>query len=360
MRRLIPSILAVLILGILVVTGCSPAPGPLSPAASQAAAQTWDLKYSHENVPTEYYTLYGHTPFAEAIEKATGNQVKITLYGAESLVKSKEMWEGVKSRQTDIGWLFTGLYPGQFSYIEVSTLPFLYPNAAVGGKVTWELFAKYPEIRSQFKDVKVLAIWATEPYFIASRSKLYKTLDDFQGQPVRASGGPPADFIQALGGQPVAIGMPEVYNSLKNGAIDAALIPGEAYAGRQIYEVAPYATFVSTVSMVNAVIMNLDLWNSFPQDIQDRIMSVSGESASVQFSGGVFDKSREDMKGMIAKNGGRFQEYTVPADELQRWTDKAGTPVRNAWVQARKADGLTNAQQVLDDALALSKKYSTQ
>jgi TRAP-type C4-dicarboxylate transport system substrate-binding protein len=348
-------ILMIMISGILFLTGCS----TTSPLTSTPEEKTWNLRYAHENVPTEYYTLYGHTPFAEALEKATNNRVKISLYGAETLIKSNQVWENVKSGAVDMGWLFTGLYPGQFSNIEVSTLPFLYPNAAVGGKVTWQLFARYPEIQSQFKDVKVLAVWTTEPYFIASRTKFYKTVEDFQGQKIRAVSGPPADFVKALGGNPGLVGMPDVYLNLQNGTFDAALLPAEAFAGRKIYEVAPYATYVSTTAMVNAIILNLDLWNSFPRDIQDQIMSVAGEKASVQFSSQVFDKAQEDMQSTIDKFGGKFFEYTLPADELQRWIDKAGKPVWNSWVQTQQAAGLTKAQQILDDALALSKQYNS-
>ncbi len=357
MKLLILSILAVIILIIIPIAGCSAQSGVESTAPSAtSASKTWNLNYAHENTPTEYYTIYGHIPYAQDIEKATNGKVKITLCGEQSLMKSDRVWDGVKSGKVDVGWIFTGYYPGLFSFIEVSALPFLYPNASVGGKVTWQLFSKYPQIQSQFKDVKVLAIWATEPYFIAGRSKFYQKIDDFQGQKVRAGNGPPADFVRALGGNPVLVGMPDVYLNLQNGTLDAGLLPAEAYAGRKIFEVAPYATYVGTTSTVNAIIMNLDLWNSFPRDIQDQIMNVSGEKASVRFSSQVFDKSRQDMKGTIEGLGGKIQEYTLPQDELQIWTDKAGKPVWKSWVQTQTAAGLTNAQQILDEALALSQQ----
>jgi len=345
-KQVVLSVLAAINFSIIPFTGCS----------DQSANKTWNLNYAHENTPEEYYTIYGHIPFAQDIEKATGGKVKITLHGEQSLIKSNQIWEGVKSGKVDVGWIFTGSYTGLFSFVEVSALPFLYPNASVGGKATWQLFSKYPEIQSQFKDVKVLAIWTTEPYFIVSSRKFFKKIDDFQGQNIRAGNGPPADFIRALGGNPVMIGMPDVYSNLQDGALDAALIPAEAYACRKIFEVAPYATYVSTTATVNAIIMNLDIWNSFPKNIQDQIMSVCGEKASVRFSSQVFDKAHQDMKATIEAFGGKIQEYTLPQDELELWIQKAGKPVWNTWVQTQKAAGLNNAQQILDDALAFSKQ----
>lgn len=352
MKRLAMVILAVALISGLVLIGSSPS------TAASTSTGTWNLKYSHEQAVTAYYSTEGHVPYAKAVEKATNGAVKITIYDSQTLVKSQQIWEAVKAGTADMGWLFTGYFPGQFSFAEASTLPFMFPNAAVGSKVTWQIYNKYPEIQAQFKDVKVLACWTTEPYFIVSRSKFYKTVDDFANQKIRVPGGPPTDFIKAMGASPQSIGMPDVPMSLKNGVFDAAPVPAEAYMGFKIYEVAPYVTYVPTVVMFHALIMNLDKWNRLPKAVQDQMMSVSGEPASVQFGGGVFDKARAGMKDTITKAGTTLQEYTVPPAEVQKWVEKGGKPVWDRWVVAQKAKGLNNAQTILDDTLALSKQYS--
>jgi len=339
-------------------TSAAPATSAAPTTSAAPAAKVYNLKYSHEQAVTAYYSVYGHIPYAQAIEKATNGAVKITIYDSSTLSTSQQLWSNIKAGTVDMGWLFTGYYPGQFSYAEASTLPFMFPNAAVGGKVTWQIYNKYPEIQAQFKDVKVLATWTTEPYFIVSRSKFYKTVADFTNAKIRIPGGPPTDFIKAMGASPLSMGMPDVYMNLKNGVFDAAPVPAEAYLGFKIYEVAPYVTYVPTVAMYHAIIMNLNVWNSFPKTVQDQIMSVSGETASVQFSGGVFDRARADMKDVITKAGTTLQEYTVPASEQQKWIDLAAKPVWASWVKDQQSKGLTNAQAILDDTLALSKQYS--
>jgi TRAP-type C4-dicarboxylate transport system substrate-binding protein len=359
MKRFAMVILALALISGLILTGCSPStPSTSSTAASTYAPGTWNLKYSHEQAVSSYYSIYGHVPYAQAIEKATNGAVKVTIYDSQTLLKSQQIWEGVKAGTADMGWLFTGYFPGQFSFAEASTLPFMFPNAAVGSKVTWQIYNKYPEIQAQFKDVKVMACWTTEPYFIVSRSKFYKTAEDFANMKIRVPGGPPTDFVKAMGATPMSFGMPDVPMNLKNGVFDAAPVPAEAYMGFKIYEVAPYVTYVPTVAMFHAIIMNLDTWNKFPKAVQDQIMSISGETASVQFGGGVFDKARADMKDTIAKAGTTLQEYTVPAAEIAKWTEKGGKPVWATWVNDQKGKGLTNAQTILDDTLALSKQYS--
>jgi TRAP-type transport system periplasmic protein len=377
MTKLAMVVLALVLICGMVFTGCSSTPTTVTSTSTAiqttvststatttatstatTVAKTWNLKYAFEQVPTSYYYLYGHKPFADAIAKATNGTVKCTLYDSQSLMKTAETWDGIKSGRADMGWIFTGLYSGKFSYCEASTLPFMFPNAATGGKVTWEIFNKYPEIQSQWKDEKVLATWVAEPYFMVSRSKFYKTPSDFTNMKIRVPGGPPTDFIKAMGATPMTYPMPDCYMNLKNGVFDAMLIPAEAYLGFNIYQVAPYATFVPTVNVYHAISMNMDTWNSFPKDIQDQIMSVSGTVASVQFSGGVFDKARSDLDSEVAKAGYKINEYTLTAAEKKAWMDVSKDAVWNKWIEDQKAKGLTNAKQIVDDTWALSQKYS--
>jgi TRAP-type transport system periplasmic protein len=321
---------------------------------------TWHLTYSHTNFPGDDYTVYGHTPLARSIEKATGEKVRISLQGGESGVKSDQIWENVKSGKSDIGWLFTGLYPGRFSAIEVSTLPYLYSNTIVGSRVSWRLFEKYAAIREQFRDVKVLSIWITQPYFIAGRNRFYRVLSDFEGQKIRAALGPPSDFVKELGAIPCLVTRNEVNRAFQAGDIAAALLPAEAYLAFKTWEVAPFITQVATVATVNALVMNLAKWNSISADTQEMIMKASGESAAVHFAREVFEKSALDLQKVVASARGKIQEYRLPGNELKNWITKSGRPVWETWVNTQSQAGLAEAQVILEDARLMSERLSTQ
>ncbi len=344
---------------LIMVCGCVNKPG-IYGSISRTEEKTWNLKYATEQSPNSYYHIYGHIPYARAIEQATYGRVKLTIYNSQTLIKSTQVFEGVRDGIAEMGWLFTGLYPGQFSFAESGVLPFLFPNAEIGGKVTWQIFSKYPEIQAGFNGVKVLAAWSTEPYFIASRSKFYKTLDDFHGQKIRVPGGPPIDFIKALDASPMVLTMPDCYLNLQRGVFDALLTPAEAYFGFKLFEVAPYVTYIPTIAMCHSIIMNLNTWNSFPKEIQEQIMSVSGETASVMMSRDVFDKARLNMHQELVRAGAKIQEYSVPPNEAQKWIDKVGQPVWDHWVRSQQKAGLTSAQKILEDTLALARQYRPQ
>jgi len=328
----------------------------------------WNLRYCHTNFPGDDYTVYGHAPLARAIEKATGNQVKITLQGGESGIKSDLIWENVIEGKQDFGWIYTGLDPDRFSNIEVCTLPFLFKDTISGAQATWQLFTRYSSIRDQFKEVKVLSTWITQPYFIAGRNCFYHALEDLKDKKVRAALGPPSDFVKALGAQPVLVSRNEVNQAFENCQIDAALLPAEAYLAFKTHKVAPFITRVATVATVNALVMNEQVWKKLPLTIQEEIMEVCGEKAALHFASQVFEKSERDLSRLIEASNqtmvglvtGEMYEYYLPDEEKKRWIEKSGRPVWEKWVREREKAGVADASSILQDALALAEQYQGQ
>ncbi len=103
--------------------------------------------------------------------------------------------------------------------------------------------------------------------------------------------------------------------------------------------------------------MNKDTWNDMPKDVQDGIMSVSGEKVSVAFSVEVFERSRIDMPDIIKKAGFNVTYYTVPPEEQAKWVEVAKLVWTN-WIKSMKAKGFANVQQVFDLAQQLTKEFS--
>jgi TRAP-type transport system periplasmic protein len=151
--------------------------------------------------------------------------------------------------------------------------------------------------------------------------------------------------------------MPDLYVNLQKGVVDGMLIAAEPLLGNRLYETASYYTYVPTGAPVQCLIMNMKVWNSLPKDLQD-LLTGMGEQISAQY-GGVFDKARADMVDTVKKGNFPINEYTLPAEEKQKWIDSAGKPVWDAWIKSVQGQGFTNAQQTLDNIVALSNKFSS-
>jgi len=346
--------LSVILLVIVLVGGITFGSGAGTSLASTPAGQeTWNLKYATQNLPQSYYVKYADEPWIKEVEKATNGRVKITIYPAQSLVKAQDTWEAVKAGVCDIGWIFPGYYPGQFDLMLSISLPFVARDVWCNTAVVRSLYQKYTEIQALFDDVKVLSVWSSDPFFLVDSKKHYKTLQDFKGRKLRMSGGPPTEATKALGAVPMLIAMPDVYLQLQKGVIDGLAACTEMVLSFRLYEVAPYITYVPVTCPVFILVMNKDVWNEFPPDIQHQIMSVSGEFLAAKVCADVFDRPRAEARDVIKNAGCEIYEYTPPPDEVAKWIEVAGKPVWDAWVKRLEDQGYQSARAILEDTLAL-------
>jgi TRAP-type C4-dicarboxylate transport system substrate-binding protein len=85
---------------------------------------------------------------------------------------------------------------------------------------------------------------------------------------IRATG-PTATSIKALGAIPVAMPMPDVYEALSKGVIEANLAPPEVLKTFKHAELTKYITvFPPVYNSLQGCVMNLKKWNSLPKDVQ--------------------------------------------------------------------------------------------
>ena len=108
----------------------------------------------------------------------------------------------------NVAFMYAFAYDPQFDLIDVLTVPFFAPNGEVGSRVGWALYEKFPEIQAQWKDVKLITTWTTDPYIIITTKKQIKTLEDFKGMKMRVTGPMATEMMKRLGGVPMAIPMP--------------------------------------------------------------------------------------------------------------------------------------------------------
>lgn len=321
--------------------------------------ETWTIKFHYEQPTTAPLPVFGFEPWAKAVEEATKGRVKVQIYPGDTLFKTKtDTIEAIKAGLADVAFMYAWAFSPQFDLIDAVSIPFFAPNAEVASRTAWALFQNIPEVQEQWKDVKVLSAWTTDPYIFITTKKQVKTLEDFKGMKIRMTGGMATEMMKLLGGIPVTIPMPQNYENLQKGVIDGMSAPGEAIAGFRLYEVVKYYTIVPTTCVTQELIMNKKTWNSLPPDIQEAIMSVSGENAAIRMGGGCFDRAWEGLSEKVDKAGYPMIKYTPPKEEVDRWIKIAGKPLWDEWVKNMEKRGYTSAQKIQDEAIRLAKKFS--
>lgn len=321
-----------------------------------AGAETITLRFAHQNPDTGLSTKNCVEPWLKKIEEATGGKVKIQPYYGETLAKGKDMWNATKMGITDIGWAFHGYWPNMTPVTDVISLPAMsFTSAEKGSEVLWKLHEKYPVIQNEFKDVKVLLFYTSAPYTLITSKKPVASLDDLKGMKIRMTGGPPTEMVTALGAVPMLIPMPDSYISLQKGVIDGMGAPWEAIHVWRFYEVAKYYTEVPFPAVYFSIIMNKNKWNSLPKDVQEAIMSVSGEEGSKYWGRHFFDDMKAEGVKKIEAAGQAANVTELSPEERQKWIDTGAKPLWNNWVSAMEKQGVADARQILDTTIAMGK-----
>jgi TRAP-type C4-dicarboxylate transport system substrate-binding protein len=290
------------------------------------------------------------------MEKATNGRVTVELYPSQTLMKSTDALDAVKTGIADMGMIIPAYFPGKFPVLDILQLPFGASTSTGASAIAWDLYAKTPEFQKSFADYKVISLWTTEPMYFHGTKKNYKTLDDFKGQQIRASAGAATDMVTNLGGSAVFFGMGDSYVNLQKGVVDAIVTPSEGAMGFRTYEVAPYLTRFPGVPAIHMIVMSKKIWDEMPADVQKAIDGVT-QGAMSKKAGSVNDMARTDMAAKCKEGGYTLTEYNVPDAELAKWIEKAGNPMRQAWIKNVTDKGVTNAQAIMDDYIKLTQQY---
>lgn len=323
-------------------------------AAWTAAKEPIKLKLVEAYPARHPMTTRAYEVWAQRVEDGTKGRVKVTVFPGGTLAKVREAYDAAIAGVCDIA-MFPQSYAGdRFPLSLGMNLPMLFPNSAVASRVAWDLYEKFPEIRAEYSDVKVLFFYCTSPYEVHTVKKPINTAKDLKGLQIRAAGPIAAAIMEALGATPVAISMPEAYLGLQKGVLDGLVSPFGPMKAFKTADVTHYHTVNANLfSNVFCVVMNLGKWNSLPSDIQRAVDEVSGAKAAELF-GTVFDGlGKPDIKYM-KEQGDTF--ITIAPGEKFRWV---GTikPIRDKWINRMAAKGMP-AEKILDEMFRLSEKYS--
>lgn len=319
------------------------------------------LTFAMQNPETAYSSVHCVQPWIKAVEKATKGYVKIQPYYSQTLAKGKDTWNATKLGIADIGWNMHGYWPGMTPLTDVMSLPALpFRSAEKGSEVFWSIYEKYPQIQREFSDNKVLILYTSEPYYLITKDKPVHNLEELKGLKIRVAGAPAVDQMSALGGVPVAVGMPDVYLAMQKGVIDGMGAAWEPIIGFRLYEVANYYTQVPFPATYFSITMNRQKWNSLPKKIQDAIMSVSGLEGSRFWGRNFWDIAKKPTIEKARAMGRDIHLYSLSEKERQRWLEVGGKPVWKTWVENMERKGHPEAQAILQTVLDLSSTPSMQ
>lgn len=296
-------------------------------------AKTIRLTYSNFFPPTHIQSKLAQS-WCDEVKKRTNGAVVVEYYPAQTLTKAKQVYDGVVSGMSDFGLCLFGYTRGRFPLMEAVDLPLGYKTGMVATIVANAVYEKFNP--KELDDVKVMYLHAHGPGLLYTKGKPVSTMDDLKGIKIR-SHGTTAKVVKALGGIPVTMPMPELYQSLQKGVVEGAIYPMEVNKGWRMADVVKYGTFDYSIANTSTffVVMNKDKWASLPDDIKNIITEIN-KIWTVKH-GEAWDTSDAEGEEFLISKGGKL--ITLTEQEGKKW-ETAVEPVIEDFIQKTEKKGL--------------------
>jgi TRAP-type C4-dicarboxylate transport system substrate-binding protein len=208
------------------VTGL--AAGLLAAFASSASAQEKITLRLADSLPSGHviHELVAK-PFMELVTKATNGQVTFQHFPSEQLGKAKDMAQLTAMGVADLSYIVPSYSSDKFPLTAVAELPGIFDTECQGSLAFYKISHNGGILETrefapnQLRPLVTIALPAYQIQLATSRN--IKTAKDLEGLKVRTTGGAMDLMMRSIGGIPVRMAAPEIYESLTRGTLDGMI-----------------------------------------------------------------------------------------------------------------------------------------
>ncbi|MCJ7494635.1 MAG: TRAP transporter substrate-binding protein DctP [Deltaproteobacteria bacterium] len=219
--------------------------------------------------------------FEQLVTKHTGGLVKLEI--KEKLYGIMESVFAIGDGRIQMGTQSIPAATGTYPLLDFGGIPGFFSDPPHGAYQWAEAFV----------DPKMMAVWDkyTKPagykvlgaaISIANNalwgSKAVKTLADFKGIKVRASGRTQTSALKALGASPITLSMAEVEDALVRGTVDAICTSKSYGAERGLIDLSKFVSiWPVTPVFPQFIAVNAKVWDKLPPAVQQGLMRAGAE-----------------------------------------------------------------------------------
>ena len=166
-------------------------------------------------------------PFMALVTKATNGQVTFQHFPSEQLGKAKDMAQLTAIGVADVSYIVPSYSSDKFPLTAVAELPGIFDTECQGSLAFYKISHNGGILETkefapnQLRPLVTIALPAYQ--FQLATSRDIKTAKDLEGLKVRTTGGAMDLMMRSIGGVPVRMAAPEIYESLTRGTLDGLI-----------------------------------------------------------------------------------------------------------------------------------------
>lgn len=308
-------------------------------ASGSAWAQDITMRLGTHIGPAAPGVVEGYNVFAEHVKELTNGTVQVDVYPGEQAGKALQMYDLVKAGAVDLGGTATGYVSSdKLPLVGVLELPGLAKNVCSVTDVITKLGTEGGVIyENEIKPagIRILAFMPYPPYGPAVSRTEISEVSDLKGLKMRNAGGLMERTVDALGGVPVKMPSPEVYQGLQRGTLDTVLFAFLSVKSYDLDSVADYGTTGYSFGTPGDILMiSEDTFQSLSEDQQAAFIEAGNRTAQ-HWCEYVDRIESEDIEEMRA---GGLNIHTWTEEQVAELNEKTRA-VGETWAESLEAMG---------------------
>ena len=306
--------------------------------AGEAAATEWDVSlWGKRRAFTEHVEK-----LAELVSAKTDGGFTLNLsYGG--LSKNKENLDGISIGAFEMAQFCAGYHYDKNPSITVLELPFLGVSSLEQEVEVSRAVYGHPAVVADMArwNATLLMPSPLPQYNIAGVGEAPRTLKDFEGLAVRATGGI-GKAMKAIGAVPTSMSATEVRQALDSGVVKAVAFAPHAHMSFGTVESATWWTTNLNPGTVNCpVVVNTDALEALSETEREALLG-SVDEALAHYISYYNDQTMAEWGPTLEAKG--IESITYTDDELAAFRETVAGPAAAAWVEENTERGLPAAE----------------
>ena len=276
-------------------------------------------------------------PWAADVERVTDGRVRISLPNAP-VAAPEQLWNAVIGGIVDGAYVYDGLYARQLPMEQITALPFVGGNAAATSVALWNTYQKFFAKAHEYRNVKLLALFAMPSGQIFSLGKPIVQPGDLVGRRMWVLPGAPQQILSHSGAGIISSPAVQVSELVAGKTVDA--IAGISSYNVDAFKVMGYMKSETVIpggltTPSFSLIVNRAKWQAIAPADRKAIEAISG----VAFARRLTTIARFGRQAReIGVQGG--MKVLMPSAALIDKLQAYAKPLVEQWLQSAKADGV--------------------
>lgn len=316
-----------------------------------AFADVIEIKAASPYPMQHYLTADAFELYGQEIEKRTNGKVKFKWYHAGTIAPWPTSYDAVTNGLCDLGVGGTVFHVKKMPITMGLNLPFVTDSAKHAAMVALDMYDSIPEMKKEYRKVKVLGLFSTANVNLHTLVPPFKTLADIKGVRIAAAAPNVITAAKLLGASAQPIKPQDIYMALNRKMIDGVIFPDAPIRSMKLTDLVSNHTMLNLLNATFGIFMNQKTWDKLPADVQkvfeETTLSVSalcGETLNNE-AGWVIDE--------LKNRGDNF--YYLPPAEKAKW-QAAVAPMYKGWIDALNKNGM-DGQVIFDKMMAIAEKH---